>query len=92
MFYLLRNPVTMAKLKDEVRGVFNSPSEINNASTTPLRYLNAVCREAMRVYPPLPFALPRLVPEGGDTIDGHWVPGGVGHSLIYCPCSMLTVR
>ena len=91
-FYLLRNPETMAKLKDEVRGVFNSPSEINNASTTPLRYLNAVCREAMRVYPPLPFALPRLVPEGGDTIDGHWVPGGVGHSLIYCPCSMLTVR
>jgi cytochrome P450 len=76
-FYLLRNPDVMAKLKDEVRGAFADPSDIKNATTKPLRYLNAVCREAMRVYPPLPFALPRLVPEGGDTIDGQWVPGGV---------------
>lgn len=76
-FYLLRNPDVMAKLKDEVRGVFNSAAAIKNSTTAPLSYLEAVCREAMRLYPPLPFALPRLVPEGGDTIDGQWVPGGV---------------
>ncbi|KAI1380476.1 benzoate 4-monooxygenase cytochrome P450 [Hypoxylon crocopeplum] len=26
---------------------------------------------------PLPFALPRVVPEGGDTVDGHFLPGGM---------------
>jgi hypothetical protein len=76
-FYLLRNPDLMAKVTEEVRKAFKSPSAINHATTMPLRYLDAVCREAMRMYPPLPFALPRLVPDGGDVIDGKWVPGGV---------------
>ena len=35
----------------------------------------------MRIYPPLPFALPRVVPAGGDTVDGHFLPEGV--SQIY---------
>ena len=32
------------------------------------------------MYPPLPFALPRVVPEGGDTVDGKFVPAGVSKS------------
>lgn len=32
------------------------------------------------MYPPLPFALPRVVPEGGDTVDGHFLPAGVSKS------------
>ncbi|KAI0868729.1 cytochrome P450 [Hypoxylon argillaceum] len=76
-FYILHNPDIMNKLKAEVRGIFSDSSAINDASTKNLPYLNAVCLEAMRIFPPLPFALPRIVPEGGDTVDGHFLPAGI---------------
>ncbi|KAL9116200.1 MAG: hypothetical protein Q9227_000571 [Pyrenula ochraceoflavens] len=37
----------------------------------------------MRMYPPLPLALPRIVPPGGDTVDGYFVPGGVSANEDY---------
>ncbi|KAK1977249.1 cytochrome P450 monooxygenase-like protein [Colletotrichum cereale] len=73
--YLLINPSIMARLQDEVRSAFARYEDINAATAAPLKYLKAVAQEAMRVYPPLPFALPRVVPNGGCTIDGHFVPG-----------------
>lgn len=73
-YYLLRNPEVSRKLQDEIRGAFKSYDEINARSTTSLKYLNAVCLEGMRIYAPLPFPLPRIVPEGGDTVDGHHLP------------------
>ncbi|CAJ2506367.1 Uu.00g004970.m01.CDS01 [Anthostomella pinea] len=76
-YFALQNPDIMATLKAEIRGAFADPSAINDASTKTLPYLNAVCLEAMRIYPPLPIALPRLVPEGGDTVDGHYLPAGI---------------
>jgi len=31
----------------------------------------------LRIYPPIPFGMPRIVPKDGDTVDGMFVPGGV---------------
>lgn len=76
-YYLLKNPAILACLQDEVRSAFVSYEDITAATATPLKYLRAVAQEAMRVYPPLPFALPRVVPNGGCTVDGHFLPGGV---------------
>ncbi|KAI1130843.1 cytochrome P450 [Nemania abortiva] len=76
-YYILSNPDIMNKLKAEVRGVFSDSSAISDASTKNLPYLNAACLEAMRIYPPLPLATPRVVPEGGDIVDGHFIPGGI---------------
>lgn len=76
-YYLDRTPHALKALHEEIRGAFQSYNEINASSTTPLKYLNAVIFEGMRMYPPLPFALPRVVPEGGDTVDGHILPAGV---------------
>lgn len=81
-YYLLKNPSIMQQLREEVRGVFTSYAAISDTSTRSLRYLNAVCLEAMRMYAPLPFSLPRVVPEGGDSVDGHFLPEGVGIGLI----------
>ena len=67
----------MRHLQNEVRNAFKSYDEIDAASTASLKYLHAVALEGMRLYPPLPFALPRVVPHGGDTVDGHFLPGGV---------------
>lgn len=75
----------MVQLHNEVRSAFTRYEDIDAASTAPLKYLKAVAQEAMRMYPPLPFALPRVVPEGGATVDGHFLPGGVCLSLS-SPC------
>ncbi|PVI03628.1 benzoate 4-monooxygenase cytochrome P450 [Periconia macrospinosa] len=76
-YYLSKDKTIRKKLQEEIRGAFSSYEEINSASTAPLRYLNAVCLEGMRIYPPLPFALPRLVPKDGSIVDGHFIPPGV---------------
>ena len=77
-YYLVRNPDVCKRLQDEIRTTFKSYDEINATSTASLEYLGAVCREALRIFPPVPIGLPRLIPEGGDTVDGKWIPGGVG--------------
>ena len=76
-FYTLRDPRINKLLQAEIRKSFNFYGEINAQSTARLKYLQAVILEGLRMYPPLPFALPRVVPEGGDVVDGRFVPGGV---------------
>ncbi|RYN45628.1 hypothetical protein AA0119_g11840 [Alternaria tenuissima] len=76
-YHLLKFPEIGLRLQTEIREAFNSYQEINGTSTTSLPYLNAVILEGMRVYPPLPFPLPRVVPQGGDVVDGHFIPEGV---------------
>jgi cytochrome P450 len=76
-YYLQRTPEVLKKLKSEIRLTFKDYDRITAASTASMEYLNAVLLEGMRIYPPLPFALPRVVPEGGDTVDGHFLPAGV---------------
>ncbi|KAI6773102.1 hypothetical protein HG530_004060 [Fusarium avenaceum] len=75
-YYLQKNQEILKKLRQELQRNFNSCQEIDNASTSGLPYLNAIILEGMRIYPPLPFPLPRVVPEGGDTVDGHFIPAG----------------
>ncbi|KAH0277818.1 benzoate 4-monooxygenase cytochrome P450, partial [Aureobasidium melanogenum] len=76
-YYLLRDNVLYDKLRIEIRSAFHSYEDINSASASKLKLVNAICLEAMRVYPPLPFALPRVVPQGGDTVNGHVLPEGI---------------
>jgi cytochrome P450 len=80
-YYLLKDPAVYAKLISEIRDTFKSTDEITEMTTRDLVYLNAVCKEAMRIYAPLPLGLPRQVPEGGGTVDGHFLPAGVCASL-----------
>ncbi|KAK1542061.1 benzoate 4-monooxygenase cytochrome P450 [Colletotrichum paranaense] len=87
-YYLLKNPAILARLQDEVRSAFVSYEDITAVTATPLKYLRAVAQEAMRVYPPLPFALPRVVPNGGCTVDGHFLPGGTTVSTSTFAASM----
>lgn len=73
-FLLLTNPAAMAKLTAEIRGAFKSESDIDFASVSTLPYLLACLDEALRMYPPVPAGLPRVVPKGGASIAGHYVP------------------
>ncbi|KAH7148170.1 cytochrome P450 ClCP1 [Dactylonectria macrodidyma] len=73
---LARNPYKMRKIQNEVRSAFNEDSEIDTQSTIPLKYMIAVINEAMRIYPPVPIGMPRVIPEGGLTVLGRYLPGG----------------
>ena len=80
-FYLLKNPEVHQKLKDEIRGAFNSDAEIDFHAVTTLPYLQACINETLRAYPPTPSGLPQTVPAGGETICGQFVPENVRSPL-----------
>ncbi len=90
-YYLIRTPHARKLLQDEIRSAFKSYKEIDATSTAPLKYMEAVCKEAMRMYTPLPLGLPRVVPEGGDTVDGEWLPGGVRNQSQCAVSTILTL-
>ncbi|KAJ0120937.1 benzoate 4-monooxygenase cytochrome P450 [Diaporthe amygdali] len=75
-YYLQKNIDILQALRKEIRTSFDSYEQINDASTAKLDYLNAVVLEGMRMYPPLPFPLPRVVPQNGGMVDGQFLPGG----------------
>lgn len=78
---LCKNPKAMNKLTQEIRSSFKDVSEIDFAGVNKLKYLLACLEEGLRCYSPTPTGLARKVPEGGDTIVGKFVPGGVSHQL-----------
>lgn len=76
-YLLLKNPDVLAKLQHEIRSAFTKDEEICFDSCNKLEYCLAVLTEALRLYPPVPTGLPRIVDSQGDMIEGNWVPGGV---------------
>jgi hypothetical protein len=90
LYYLCCNPDILTTVKKEIYDSFNSYDDINATSTARLRYLHAVCLEALRIFPPLPLGLPRVVPQGGAIVDGMFVPGGVSQQPLPQPGSSLS--
>lgn len=75
--YLVANPEKLEALNREVRGMFNQDSDITLEGVRDLHYLNAVINEGLRLCPPVPWVLPRIVPEGGGIVGGVFLPAGV---------------
>ncbi|KAL1956110.1 hypothetical protein VTO42DRAFT_7629 [Malbranchea cinnamomea] len=73
-FFLLTNPAVLEKLTTEVRSAFKAEEEITLTSVAKLTYMLACLDEALRIYPPVPIGLPRVVPKGGRVIAGRFVP------------------
>ncbi|ORY67568.1 cytochrome P450 [Pseudomassariella vexata] len=76
-YYLLRAPEKQDRAVEEVRRMFQSDVDINMHSVNGLRYLIAVLQETLRIFPPIPGAMARVVsqPEG-QMIEGNFVPYG----------------
>ncbi|OLN97156.1 Isotrichodermin C-15 hydroxylase 7 [Colletotrichum chlorophyti] len=75
-YYMCTTPSAKQELEREVLSAFSAYGDINATSAASLKYLHAVCQEALRMFPPLPLGLPREVPKGGETVDGFYVPEG----------------
>ncbi|KAJ4861384.1 cytochrome p450 domain-containing protein [Trichoderma breve] len=73
-YLLLTHPEVLQKTMDEVRSSFSNEGEIDLLSVQKLGYMMAVLQEALRMYPPVPTAIPRKTQPGGDVICGQYVP------------------
>ncbi len=86
-YHLLQNPKCLQKLTAEIREAFPNFESITFEGLARLKYLHAVLQEGLRMYPPVPVALPRVTPKEGAIIDDCTVPAdvvvGVSHLATY---------
>ncbi|KAL9599801.1 MAG: hypothetical protein Q9219_003587 [cf. Caloplaca sp. 3 TL-2023] len=75
-FYILKNPAVYERLRAEIRGAFDSMDAITIPAAGKLTYLHAVITEALRLHPPGPVAVLRMVDRRGIVISGHEIPIG----------------
>ena len=73
------NKGALGKLVCENRGTFAREQDITIEATKHLTYLEAVINEGLRICNPVPRGLLRIVPKGGDTYAGYFVP-----QKVYC--------
>ena len=83
-FYLTssepHNRQALSRLTQEIRTTFGEVDEIKfagvNSKLVGCKYLRVCIDEALRLSPPVPGLLERLVLNGGATVDGVYVPAG----------------
>ncbi|KAK7992983.1 hypothetical protein PG988_001777 [Apiospora saccharicola] len=75
-YFIATHPEVYRRLVEEVRGNLATEADICWDKVRHLRYLEATIHEALRLFPPSPASQQRVVPRGGATIDGHYVPAG----------------
>lgn len=80
-YLLAKNPEVREKLIREIRGTFQGPEEITITGVNQCKYLFACIEEALRLYPPSPQPHQRVVPRGGATVAGRFLPEGVVVSI-----------
>lgn len=83
LYWLLKTPVCLEKLRAELDAVLD-PDEIVAAydQIRHLPYLRACLDESLRLTPPNTMNIPRMTPETGMSIMGHWIPG---HTTVHSP-------
>lgn len=67
LYYLMKHPQSHQKLKEEVRSV-EADADLTLGRIARMPYLKAVLDEAMRMYPPVPAAMDRVVPGDGAMV------------------------
>jgi len=72
-YTVLCRPQLQQSLEEEVAGL---PEGYRDTDLEALPLLNAVINETLRLYCAVPGSLPRMVPAGGVTLGGHFVPEG----------------
>ncbi|KAJ6084095.1 hypothetical protein N7486_010895 [Penicillium sp. IBT 16267x] len=82
MYQLLRNPRTLAKLREELDNVLDEDECVADYDKVRhLPYLRACLDESLRIFPPTAHGLPRETPPSGTSILGEWVAGKTSVSM-----------
>ncbi|RYP35915.1 hypothetical protein DL767_003604 [Monosporascus sp. MG133] len=80
IYHLLKEPVVLETLAKEIRGAFESYSDITLGAAASLPYPTACLKESLRVMPNVLTGMPVVSP--GPVVDGTFIPKGV-----ICPSS-----
>lgn len=75
-YYICTHPSVYARVISEIRSAIPDAEDIKWENVRNLRYLEATIHEALRLFPPSGASQQRIVPRGGATIDGFYVPAG----------------
>lgn len=82
MFFLLKNPKCLAKLREELDDVLEEDEVVAPyGKVKHLPYLRACIDESLRMMPPIVFGLPRRTPVEGTTILDNYVAGNTSVSI-----------
>lgn len=79
----MQTPIELGKLVAEVRGAFREESQITFAAVKELPFLTAVILEGLRLADTTAGAFNRIVPHGGGTVCGHFLPEDVRLSSFF---------
>lgn len=82
LYYAVVTPGLQERLHKEIdearsNGLVSSSPQFGQKQSLPL--LEAVLSESTRLHPSIAHHLPRVVPEGGLTVEGTYLPAGVSH-------------
>ena len=76
LYWLLKNPACLAKLRAEIDYVLDEDEAVAPYDKVKhLVYLRACLDECLRLTPPNTMSVNRLTPPEGMSIMGHWIPG-----------------
>ncbi|KAI7773787.1 hypothetical protein LA080_009883 [Diaporthe eres] len=76
-YFVCTHPEVYSRLMNEIRGALATEEDVKWEKVKDLRYLETTIHEALRLFPPSPASQQRIVPRGGATIDGYYVPAGM---------------
>ena len=74
MAEMMANPSIMARTQEEMDRVVGRGRRLEESDLAGLPYLQAVCKEAMRLHPSTPLSLPHFSFQECDDVDGYHVP------------------
>ncbi|ORY16932.1 cytochrome P450 [Clohesyomyces aquaticus] len=75
-YFVATHKSVYARLTREIRSALKSPEDVTWDKVKNLQYLEATLNEALRLFPPSPASQQRVVPRGGATVDGYYLPAG----------------
>ncbi|KAL4774989.1 cytochrome P450 [Aspergillus nidulans var. acristatus] len=79
VWFLMKYPQASLRLREEVDSKIaerGKSAPLSFKDTQEMPYLQAVIKEAMRLHSPAGLSMARIVPKGGATIAGHYIPEG----------------
>ncbi|KAJ5602705.1 Cytochrome P450 [Penicillium hordei] len=72
--HIISSPHIYSTLRKEIDNVSHLSSPVTDAEAKRLPYLQAVIEEGLRYWPPIGLLASKIVPKGGATINGFFLP------------------
>lgn len=76
LYYLIRYPYVMQKVREEVDRISEAGTHLSFKESLEMPYWQAVMKEALRLHPATGLPLWRTATEGGIELNGHFFPEG----------------